>query len=110
MDVMDMSEFKTGEFNTIIDKGTLDSVLCGDNSLPNVEKMMSEIYRVLAPGGNYICITYGDADHRKKFFGSQWSTINVDKVPKPSQMISTNPNLDENDSKNFHYIYTLPKK
>jgi len=70
MDVLDMSENKQGEFNVVLDKGTLDSILCGDNSTPNAEKMLSEIHRVLAPNGIYICITYGDEEHRKKFFVS----------------------------------------
>jgi hypothetical protein len=68
MDVMDMSEMQTGEFNVVLDKGTLDSVLCGDNSVPNADRMMQEIYRVLAPNGVYVCVTYGDEDHRKKYF------------------------------------------
>ncbi len=68
MDVLDMSELSSGEFNIVLDKGTLDSVLCGDNSVPNAEKMMQEIYRILSPGGFYICITYGDEEHRKKYF------------------------------------------
>jgi len=67
-DVLDMSDLKQGEYNIILDKGTLDSILCGDNSTPNAEKMLGEVYRILAPSGTYICVTYGDEDHRKKFF------------------------------------------
>jgi ubiquinone/menaquinone biosynthesis C-methylase UbiE len=67
MDVLDMSEFKNSEFNVVVDKGTLDSVLCGDNSEPNAHKMLSEIYRVLHPNGTYVCITYGDEEHRRKY-------------------------------------------
>ncbi len=67
MDVLDMNEYKS-EFNVVLDKGTLDSILSGDNSAANAEKMMSEIHRVLLPGGIYICVTYGDPDHRIKYF------------------------------------------
>jgi ubiquinone/menaquinone biosynthesis C-methylase UbiE len=67
MDVLDMSEFKTGEFNVVVDKGTLDSILCGDNSEPNALKMLAEIYRVLSPSGTYICVTYGDEERRRKY-------------------------------------------
>lgn len=67
-DVLDLHELKPGEFNVVLDKGTLDSILCGDNSEPNAHKMMAEIYKALAPNGIYVCITYGDEDHRKKFF------------------------------------------
>ena len=110
MDVLDMKEIQTGSFNTVIDKGTLDSVLCGDNSVPNAQKMISEVHRVLAPGGHYICITYGHPEHRKKFLETQqWGNLSVDKVPKPSTAVSSTMNADENDLKNFHYIYTMTK-
>lgn len=67
MDVLDMSEFKSGEFNVVLDKGTLDSILCGDNSVANAEKMLNEVYRVLTPNGIYLCVTYGSEDHRRNF-------------------------------------------
>lgn len=68
MNVTDMSDLKNNEFNVIIDKGTLDSVLCGENSIPLVDKMMREVYRLLDNNGAYFCISYGDEDHRKTFF------------------------------------------
>ena len=39
-DVLDMKEFQSDSCNTILDKGTLDFMLCGENSVPNVAKMM----------------------------------------------------------------------
>lgn len=65
VDVLDMKDFQNGSFNTILDKGTLDCILCGDNSVPNAAKMMAEVFRVLAPGGHYMVITYGDPEYRK---------------------------------------------
>ena len=110
MDALDMKDFQTGTFNTVIDKGTLDSVLCGNNSVQNAQKMISEVFRILAPGGHYICITYGDPEHRKKYLETQqWGNLSVDKIPKPSTAVSSNINADENDLKNFHYIYTMTK-
>ena len=110
MDALNMKEIRTGSFNIVIDKGTLDSVLCGDNSVQNAQKMISEVFRVLSPGGHYICITYGDPEHRKKYFESlQWANLSVDKIQKPSIAITNNSNNDENDSKNFHYIYIMTK-
>jgi len=109
MDVLDMKEIQTGSFNTIIDKGTLDSVLCSDNSVPNAQKMIAEIFRILVPGGHYICVTYGDSDHRKKHFETQkWGNIACEKVIKPATSSNAN-NADENDPKNFHYIYIMTK-
>ena len=65
-DVLDMKDFQSGSFNTILDKGTLDCILYGDNSIPNAAKMMAEMYRLLAPDELYMVITYGDPDVRKK--------------------------------------------
>ena len=110
VDVLDMKEFQTGTFNTVLDKGTLDCILCGDCSVPNAAKMMAEVFRVLAPGGHYICITYGDPEHRKKYLETQhWGNLSFDKIAKPATSASSNANADENDLKNFHYIYTMTK-
>ena len=107
MDVLDMQEIQTGSFNIVFDKATLDSILCGDNSGSNAQKMISEIHRVLAPGGRYICITYGDPEHRKKYFETQqWSNLSVDKMPKPNLNVNNEDNLN---SKNYHYIYVMKK-
>ena len=110
VDVLDMKEFQNGTFNTVLDKGTLDCILCGDCSVPNAAKMMAEVFRVLAPGGHYMVITYGDPEYRKKYLETQpWASLTVDKLAKPSAAVSSTINADENDLKNFHYIYTMAK-
>ena len=107
MDVLNMQEIQTGSFNVALDKGTLDSVLCGDNSGTNVQKMLNEIHRILSPGGKYICITYGDPEHRKKYFeNQQWNNLSVDKILKPN---TNNEDNNEMNAKNFHYIYIMKK-
>ena len=67
MDVRSL-QFDEGTFDCVIDKGTFDSILCGDGSGPNSEQMLSEIYRVLSPNGVYICISYGVPDQREHYF------------------------------------------
>ncbi len=111
MDVMNMKDIPNSEFNTVIDKGLLDSVLCGDNSETNSEKMLSEINRILKPNGVYICISYGSEDQRKEYLKNKninfWD-VKVEKVIKPSLALSGNIN-DEKDPKNCHYIYIMTK-
>ena len=111
MDVLNMQEIQTGSFNVAIDKGTLDSVLCGDNSGINAQKMINELYRIISPGGVYICITYGDPEHRKKYFETQqWSKLSVDKIIKPNANSEENKSdSDINSNKNFHYVYIMKK-
>lgn len=47
MDVRSMN-YDDGAFEAVIDKGTFDSILCGDGSGPNADQMLSEIHRVLS--------------------------------------------------------------
>ena len=60
MDVRDMNAFKDGQFDYVIDKALLDSIICGPDPLKVSEQMLSEIHRVLKPQGAYICISHGD--------------------------------------------------
>ncbi|XP_050212044.1 uncharacterized protein LOC126662188 [Mercurialis annua] len=60
MDVRDMSSFRNEYFDGVIDKGTLDSLLCGNDASVNATAMLGEVSRVLKPGGIYMLITYGD--------------------------------------------------
>lgn len=57
MDVRDM-KYKDGQFDLIIDKSTIDSLMCSENPLMNVTKMIEEGYRVLAEGGYYLAVSY----------------------------------------------------
>ncbi|GKV06857.1 hypothetical protein SLEP1_g18679 [Rubroshorea leprosula] len=45
MDVRDMGTFEAGSFDAVIDKGTLDSILCGNNSRGNATRMLEEVGR-----------------------------------------------------------------
>eukprot|EP00268_Persea_americana_P009249 TRINITY_DN13691_c0_g1_i1.p1 TRINITY_DN13691_c0_g1~~TRINITY_DN13691_c0_g1_i1.p1 ORF type:complete len:152 (-),score=33.61 TRINITY_DN13691_c0_g1_i1:586-1041(-) len=45
MDVRDMSDFESGSFDAVIDKGTLDSLMCGHNAQQNATKMLEEVGR-----------------------------------------------------------------
>ena len=65
MDVCAM-QFRDESFDCVIDKGTLDAVLCGQGYAENVTKMMKEIARVLTVGGTFLEITFGDAAERLK--------------------------------------------
>jgi ubiquinone/menaquinone biosynthesis C-methylase UbiE len=68
MDVRNMTDFDSNCFTVVLDKGTFDVVLCDYDPHKNVEMMLSEIYRVLAPGGVYVCISNASEEQRMKFF------------------------------------------
>eukprot|EP01112_Ceratiomyxa_fruticulosa_P022295 TRINITY_DN8116_c0_g1_i1.p1 TRINITY_DN8116_c0_g1~~TRINITY_DN8116_c0_g1_i1.p1 ORF type:complete len:286 (-),score=50.69 TRINITY_DN8116_c0_g1_i1:103-960(-) len=56
MDVTSLA-YPDSSFDAVIDKGTLDALLCGGRS--KAEKMLSEISRVLKPGKAFLVVTYG---------------------------------------------------
>ena len=105
MDVTNMEEFEDNSFNVVFDKALLDTVLCGENALVTVEKMLNEIYRVLVNGGYYIIISNGNEDTRKNLFKDDMWGYKKLEIEKPSKVVV----LDEKDPKNYHFIYILNK-
>jgi SAM-dependent methyltransferase len=66
--ILDMKMFDNEEFNFVIDKATLDCVLCGEGGVIESEKVLKEVHRILAPDGVFVCITYGNEDLRRPLF------------------------------------------
>ena len=64
MDVRNMEGFEKETFDLIIDKSTLDALLCGEQSFLNVTLMTKEISRILKTGGIYFIISYGRPEYR----------------------------------------------
>ncbi|THU47417.1 hypothetical protein C4D60_Mb09t15270 [Musa balbisiana] len=128
VDVRDMDPFQSNSFDAVIDKGTLDSLMCGHNALPNATKMLQEVGRqeVLKDKGVYILITYGDPSYRLRMLRDidLW-TINmhvIERIEKSSgqktwELITPLP-LNEDGSSvaavlrsnpEVHYIYVCIK-
>ncbi|GLI71241.1 hypothetical protein VaNZ11_016349 [Volvox africanus] len=63
-DVRDMPEFADSSFEGVLDKGTLDAILCGEQSTQNAAAMLQECFRVLKPGFPFMLVTYGDPASR----------------------------------------------
>jgi ubiquinone/menaquinone biosynthesis C-methylase UbiE len=111
MDVRSL-QYEDGTFDAVIDKGTFDSILCGDGSGPNADQMLSEIYRTLSPTGVYICISYGLPEQRMGYFQKSEFYWNVfqHKIAKPTISTSAVVAKEDKDEKNFHYIYVMRKQ
>ena len=58
MDCRDL-KYEDEFFEMIIDKSTIDALLCGSFAYLNVAIMLKECQRVLKTGGYYIAISYG---------------------------------------------------
>lgn len=81
-----MPEIPTGSFNAVFDKGTLDAVRTWKKG-PEHREMLSEISRVLKPGGIYLLISFGPPDQLDtKFYLRNMSygwTVATSALPKP---------------------------
>merc|ERR1711982_52509 len=102
-------ELPEGKFNVVIDKATIDSILCGEGSTHNAQKMLSEISRVLVPDGVYIAISHGQPSYRLTYlqrpeFG--WS-VKIFTVQKP--MMGMTASLSSDDKDNVHYVFVCVK-
>ena len=57
-------DFETSSFDLVIDKGTMDSMLCSGHSYMDVARMLTQVHRVLKPGGIYFLVTLGEPKER----------------------------------------------
>ncbi|KAK6160938.1 hypothetical protein DH2020_004319 [Rehmannia glutinosa] len=117
MDVRDMSAFDTSSFAAVIDKGTLDSLLCGHNSRHNATKMLGEVWRF-----SYLQITYGSPGYRLPILKELTWTIKLHVIEKLqsgnssdwSRELTSPIPLDVNETvvgmnTDVHYIYVCIK-
>ena len=104
-EVMDCTDLKyqNEQFDLIIDKSTIDALVCGDFALLNVAKMMKECQRTLKTGGAYVAISYGCPENRVFHYLQQHLKFSLQsfKIAKTHK---------ETGHPSLHYIYVLKKE
>jgi len=60
--------YQTGFFDLVVDKSTIDALLCGDNAYMNVALCLKEAQRVMKEGAAYVFISYGTPENRTFHF------------------------------------------
>lgn len=103
MDVMKL-EFPDNHFDLVIDKGTVDSLLCGGNSFHNVYLMNKNISRVMRRGARYIVITYGQPDTRIDHYRRKRLHFEVEHRTIDKPVFSS----DASPTSNYH-VYVMTK-
>lgn len=93
-------------FNLIVDKALLDALLCSENNAQNVAAMLSEMHRVLKPGGVYVCVSYGVPKTRMGYLQAPGLGWNVETVRMPKPQIE---GYDEVGASDSHFIYICTK-
>jgi ubiquinone/menaquinone biosynthesis C-methylase UbiE len=104
-DVMDVCEmaYKDETFDLIIDKSTIDALLCSDHSFMIVAKMLKEISRVLKTGGYYVIISYGQPENRMIHLERDHLAFDIQIYTIKRQ------DDDEKDKEKIHYVYICKK-
>ena len=103
MDVMDMKSIPDNSIDLVIDKSTIDALLCGNDSDINVAKMIKEVQRVLKCNRDYMIISYGAPENRLMHLERNFLKFDI-KVYTISKSYEEEEGFD-----NYHYIY-LSKK
>ena len=60
-------KFEDNYFDCVIDKGTLDAIMCGNDPKPPAHLIL-EMHRVTKKGGNFCIITHGEPETRLDYF------------------------------------------
>ncbi|EQC30360.1 hypothetical protein SDRG_11937 [Saprolegnia diclina VS20] len=90
MDVRDMAAFPSESFDAVIDKGVLDSVVCGVANSAGASQMMNEIHRVLTADGACFVFSNGSYASRAPYVDSNavsWQ-INQISIGQPAHFVA----------------------
>jgi len=71
MDARNLEFLPDDCFNLIIDKALLDAQLCSVENIHNVNSMLTEMHRVLKPGGVFLAISHGLPPTRLSYMNSK---------------------------------------
>jgi len=102
-------EFPDESFDAIVDKGTLDSILCGEGSTANIAKYCTEASRVLKPKGVFFIVSYGIPENRLQYLQNEDYSWKVDHFTIPKPTVSATSVPDAKDAQSVHYIYICQK-
>ncbi|KAK8828963.1 hypothetical protein WA538_000966 [Blastocystis sp. DL] len=94
-------------FDVVIDKGTLDAIICGDEATCFPDKVLLEVNRVLKKDGVYICITFGMPENRMDYFQKSPLKWKITHIPLPKKVVSTQSS--QAGIEYSHHIYICRK-
>lgn len=102
--------------DAIIDKGLLDSIICGQMGATDVKVYMIEIERLLSSEGVFILVSHGNPEERLHFLEqydidepnyTPWQ-VEIQALSKP--VAFEDENLDQEDPDSLYFIYICKKQ
>jgi len=108
MDCRNLEYLPDNCFDLIIDKALMDAQLCSEENIHNVNSMLSEMHRVLKPGGVYISISHGLPPTRLTYLNNKDLRWNVEfkKVNAPKGELEGESGSGGGES---HFLYVAKK-
>ena len=100
------TSFEDEFFDVILDKSTLDAILCGDFSFYNAAKMMNEMQRVTKTDGFYVSISYGKPETRVYHFTRKHLDLDISCFVLNSKYYQSS---DLTNHVSEHYCYVCKK-
>ena len=117
-DVRDL-KYKKEIFDLIVDKATMDTVLCNEKGLLDVTIMTKEISRVLRTDGIYLILSFGKPEDRIIHLQREHLSFEIKiceitknhlKKGNNNNQVEENGDLNENiGNKSIHYAYVCRK-
>ncbi|KAA6358547.1 MAG: putative S-adenosyl-L-methionine-dependent methyltransferases superfamily protein, partial [Streblomastix strix] len=86
VDASDLSQFEDNSFDAIIDKGTMDCLVCSNLNKNKVHTYVNEAHRLLKRGGVFAVISYAEPPRRLHYFEKEEFTWQVSEheLPRPA--------------------------
>ena len=90
-------EFQRNQFDVVIDKGTVDAILCDAQGDHHLHTINMEVSRVLKPGGIYFVISYREPTARTSHYNQ----------PCFNWAMKASHELCQTHRRNFCYLYVM---
>ena len=102
-EVMDATDLKYQDnyFDVVIEKATIDTLLCGINPSYSVSLMISEMERVLKPTGSLLVVSHGKPEYRTCFFEPPIANLSI----KTFVLQPCTSKDEEEKEENSYYLY-----
>lgn len=107
MDVLSMDGLPDSCFDLAIDKALFDAVLCREDNISSLQRMLGELNRVLRPGGTLLIVSHGVPATRLGYLNNDSFNWDVEyvKCPKPAVEGYSEPSPADS-----HFVYICKKK
>lgn len=80
-DCRHMPQYRDSSFCSVLDKGTLDAVLCSSHGQADTIDYVNEVHRLLAPGGVFLLISLGQPHARLAVLNALQGNVPAVTVP-----------------------------